>query len=297
MNRSASTYCPSASNATIVAAVLRFAFAGKEKDLETGLSYFGARYYDADLTTGWLSVDPMANKYPSMSPYNYCALNPVKLVDPDGREIWIKGLDKNEYQYRDRKLFNKDGSAYEGTDEFAAQVLNDLNTLTDNGMKDEISKLSTSTNKHFIGYSSKDNWIQAESDQAVNDGIPCGSAIVYNHKSNSQSGWRRSAIIGLAHELKHAYDYDRGTFNSLRITFHKKVVNVSFPFVNKFGAIIYQPKNPINDTGLTKYMPFDQGEIDAINVANRVGKLLEGDKFVPRTTIGDSRNTYKLNAR
>ena len=37
--------------------------------------------------TGWLSVDPMADKYPSISPYAYCAWNPVKLVDPDGREI------------------------------------------------------------------------------------------------------------------------------------------------------------------------------------------------------------------
>ena len=57
---------------------------GKERDSETGYSYFGARYYDSDLMTGWLSVDPMADKYPSLSPYAYCAWNPVKLVDPDG---------------------------------------------------------------------------------------------------------------------------------------------------------------------------------------------------------------------
>ena len=36
--------------------------------------------------TMWLSVDPMADKYPSISPYAYCAWNPVKLVDPDGKE-------------------------------------------------------------------------------------------------------------------------------------------------------------------------------------------------------------------
>ena len=37
--------------------------------------------------TLWLSVDPMADKYPSISPYAYCNWNPVKLVDPDGREV------------------------------------------------------------------------------------------------------------------------------------------------------------------------------------------------------------------
>ena len=47
-------------------------FTGKERDSETGLSYFGARYYDSDLMTGWLSVDPMADKYPNISPYAYC---------------------------------------------------------------------------------------------------------------------------------------------------------------------------------------------------------------------------------
>ena len=35
----------------------------------------------------WLSVDPMADKYPSMSPYTYCGNNPVRLVDQDGEDI------------------------------------------------------------------------------------------------------------------------------------------------------------------------------------------------------------------
>lgn len=63
------------------------AFTGKERDEETGFGYFGARYMDHELMSMWLSVDPMADKYPSISPYAYCAWNPLKLVDPDGREI------------------------------------------------------------------------------------------------------------------------------------------------------------------------------------------------------------------
>ena len=69
-----------------------YTFSAKERDAETGLSYFGARYYSSDLSI-WLSVDPMSDKYASLSPYVYCADNPVKLTDPDGR--WIPGLDED----------------------------------------------------------------------------------------------------------------------------------------------------------------------------------------------------------
>ena len=67
---------------------VRYTFSAKEKDSETGLSYFGSRYYSSDLSI-WLSVDPMSAKYPSLSPYVYCADNPVKLVDPNGEDWYI----------------------------------------------------------------------------------------------------------------------------------------------------------------------------------------------------------------
>ena len=43
--------------------------------------------YNSDLSL-WMSVDPMSYKYPNLSPYTYCAGNPVRLVDPDGGVIW-----------------------------------------------------------------------------------------------------------------------------------------------------------------------------------------------------------------
>ena len=58
---------------------------GNEKDSETGYGYFGARYMDHELMTMWLSVDPLADKYPSISPYAYCSNNPIILIDPDGQ--------------------------------------------------------------------------------------------------------------------------------------------------------------------------------------------------------------------
>ncbi len=69
----------------------RYTFSGKEKDVETGYSYFGARYYDSDLSV-WLSVDPLSDMYPSTSGYMYVRGNPIILMDPDGRadkRFWI----------------------------------------------------------------------------------------------------------------------------------------------------------------------------------------------------------------
>ena len=71
---------------SLIPAHSSFTFSAKEKDSETGFSYFGSRYYSSDLSI-WLSVDPMSDKYPSLSPYVYCADNPIKLVDPNGEEF------------------------------------------------------------------------------------------------------------------------------------------------------------------------------------------------------------------
>ena len=71
----------------------RYRLAGKEEQrfgigagtLDLHLSDFGARYYDP-FTCRWTTRDPLAGKYHSLSPYNYCAGNPVNLVDPFGTE-------------------------------------------------------------------------------------------------------------------------------------------------------------------------------------------------------------------
>ena len=62
-----------------------YLFNSKELDEETGLYYYGARYLNPT-NCMWLSTDPLFEKYVGMSPYNYCVGNPVKLVDPDGRD-------------------------------------------------------------------------------------------------------------------------------------------------------------------------------------------------------------------
>ncbi len=64
-----------------------YRYTAKPLDKEGGLNlyYYGARYYDPELGRFW-ALDPAASKYPSLSPYAYCANNPLKNVDPNGRE-------------------------------------------------------------------------------------------------------------------------------------------------------------------------------------------------------------------
>ena len=60
-------------------------FNGKELDSETGLYYYGARYYEPVLAM-WYSVDALAEKKSNISPYVYCLGNPIRLIDPDGND-------------------------------------------------------------------------------------------------------------------------------------------------------------------------------------------------------------------
>ena len=63
--------------------------------------FSSARYYNSDLSI-WISVDPLSDKYPNLSPYTYCADNPVRLVDPDGRDWVEREVDGRKEVYYDR---------------------------------------------------------------------------------------------------------------------------------------------------------------------------------------------------
>jgi RHS repeat-associated protein len=71
-----------------------YLFNAKELDEETGLYYYGARYFDPR-TSIFESVDPMANKYPGLSSYAYTRDNPINYNDPDGRD-GVKVVDKDK---------------------------------------------------------------------------------------------------------------------------------------------------------------------------------------------------------
>ncbi|MCF8374255.1 MAG: hypothetical protein K9H64_21720 [Bacteroidales bacterium] len=63
----------------------RYKYVGKERDEETGLYYYGARYYAAWIAR-FVSVDPLQHKYPYYTPYQYAGNKPITYLDLDGLE-------------------------------------------------------------------------------------------------------------------------------------------------------------------------------------------------------------------
>ena len=69
-----------------------YLFNAKEFDEETGMYYYGARYYEPRLSL-WMSVDPLTEKSPNVSAYVYCFGNPLKYIDPIGLDSVYWGQD------------------------------------------------------------------------------------------------------------------------------------------------------------------------------------------------------------
>jgi len=63
----------------------RYRYVGKERDNESGLYYYGARYYMAWVGR-FISVDPLAHKYTYLTPYNYAGNKPIGDLDIDGMQ-------------------------------------------------------------------------------------------------------------------------------------------------------------------------------------------------------------------
>jgi RHS repeat-associated protein len=133
----------------------RHTFSGKERDEETGYSYFGARYYDSDLSV-WLSVDPLASKYPGWSPYNYCLNNPIKLIDPDGCDVEVTANENGTYTVTGGTL-NSDKNIYimkdgKRTGEVLGQTLTENSFFGDDGnvVKNAIINPNDNSGQDFL---------------------------------------------------------------------------------------------------------------------------------------------------
>ena len=100
----------------------QYKFNGKELQDELGLNVYdyGARMYDPAGGPQFWQVDPLAEKFPNRSPYEYCFSNPINLIDPTGMgpDDWVEKKDGSIY-WDDKAISQsttKAGETYRGTD-------------------------------------------------------------------------------------------------------------------------------------------------------------------------------------
>ena len=180
---------------------------GKELDSKKGLNWYdyGARHYDAALGR-FTTNDRFAEKYYSMSPYQYGANNPVNNIDVNGDTIVVNpnpnGLIDNV-----RIFFGFDTK-------YQKDVKADLQQLKkdDKEIGEMIIELEKSKNVHSITRTKrgKSNSSGFDREKAKKD-IPQGSIINYDPDVKTDiNGNHRTPRIGLSHELQHSSDVDKG---------------------------------------------------------------------------------------
>ena len=91
-----------------------YKYNGKELDVRKGLNWYeyGESQYDAVLGR-WHAVDPLAEKYYEVSPYIYCANDPVKNVDSDGRWFWAAAGAAIDYGFQVYDNYRSGKSGYD----------------------------------------------------------------------------------------------------------------------------------------------------------------------------------------
>jgi len=179
----------------------------------------------------WHTPDPMVGKYVDWSPYNYVYNNPIKHIDPDGKEIWLyyeeekrnkKGkiqYKKNgeakmvtkSVQYMEGKLLDSKGNEYTGDNKFLGQAKGALDYAQKNG-----AVINTLDGKHTV-----QELVDSKEKLFVKEGGKYGSGSYYDdktktirfdpnaakHLKNNQGEivGAQSAALEFFHEIGHAY--------------------------------------------------------------------------------------------
>lgn len=208
-------------------------------------------------------LDPMRDEYPNMSPFNYCNLNPIMLIDPDGRDIVVAGEDGVNTTY-------KPGMEYKGKDAFTAKSIKSLNEMnsTRNGSK-VLDKLVDSKNKFNLT-----NNASAEGTGSFIENSNGGGTINMNGLTS---------LSTVSHELFHGYQHEMkqgggSIFNEVEAYIFSQSVSNNYAMKNDL------PPAP-NSFSLSR-TESDQGE----SCENSMNKL-QNDKKFPKS---DFINAVKL---
>ncbi len=271
---------------------IRFKFTGKELDLETGYTYFGARYYDGGLSV-WFArppklhslhkkvylaakrkcVDPLADKYLSTSLFMYVRGNPVLLVDPNG--MWKGKVDKSG---KTTYVAEKGDTKETFREQYSDLSRKDVEAI----FKSKDSKLK---------YSKKDgNLIAGSSVTGDSVKVVTGSELLkLNFKSSLATGQRK------VDQMLFAYKYER-SHNSATMNFDNYFTGLSGGLGTVIkGNVIVLGKN-LEVTFDIAFTRINTSGLDAawMPIRRKIGKNYYG---IYKTVIGPGKNIPKMEIR
>jgi RHS repeat-associated protein len=272
----------------------RYTFSGKEKQTIKDLGYldFGARMLRTEIDpTGWMSIDPLCEKYYSISPYAYCANNPLRYIDPNGMSATdyynlnaqlVKHIDDN---LNDKKLvlttskkesdINKAISDDNVVDVPSNNVVSAMNTAYNNtensgnenafivGQEGKISKVVEGTQ----GEISQENWAEARDDLRAQ-----GDKIAYDVHTHPLVKNESGDIIGYGKAEPSITDKNNTVGNQPNVVLGYKHEYGNLPS-NQIGGTLpnvytrqigfYNKNGSIVDISFTKFT----------NTVNKINKL------------------------
>lgn len=195
---------------------------------------------DISSATAAMSIDPLCEKYYWISPYAYCANNPINAIDPDGRKIVF--ITKNgggkivhyEMNTQGNLTNTRTGETFRGSSasghlgKIVGGYTKMLNSGDDN-YKHQVTTLINSENTHHIDATIiKESGVlpgaKGESTDGslkkAKDGKSVGTLTTYDFSNDVlESGLGKTSYTTITHEVQHQYDYETG---NMKDNFDKK---------------------------------------------------------------------------
>ena len=194
-----------------------YRFTGKERQSMVNNSIYDSFARFQNTTGRFMSIDPKAESFYHISPYTYCAGDPVNLVDPDGKMIGVKvGTEVYFWRQLNNKwgFYNGDDVKYSGSDKFIKKVEKAFRKImrSKHAGQNLIKTLSECSDYIYIN--------EYNAEHSNNLGIDartyyCGNEISWDIDNPEEvpttAGYKATAYINLAHELAHArYNIEKG---------------------------------------------------------------------------------------
>ena len=197
--------------------VQKYKYNGKELDRFFGWDMldYGARWYDSKLQC-WSTPDPLAEKYYHLSPYVYCADNPINAIDPDGRKVVLVGEHEQRMEIlrnlqmltNDKLGMKKDGSIFimsKGTKNVKKNLSVGTSLIADIIGDKHLMRIEMDSEQgNHVSDIEKENASNGKgTDVNVNFDPSNRLVSTINPKNKWLYAAGRPSYIGLAHELVH----------------------------------------------------------------------------------------------